>query len=106
MTTKEAGKKGIKGIKTIIYGRTLFVMSAFLVQFALFAVMFLWLREYSFYVYGFFVIVSIVVVLHLFRLWRDTGFKAGMDAAPCSSAGIRRIDLCICLSSAQYDSSA
>lgn len=66
MTTKEAGKKGIKGIKTIIYGRTLFVMSAFLVQFALFAVMFLWLREYSFYVYGFFVIVSIVVVLHLF----------------------------------------
>ncbi len=34
MQSEEMKKKGLKGVKTIIFGRTLIVVFAFLVQFA------------------------------------------------------------------------
>lgn len=58
--------KGIKSLKTIIYGRTLMVILAFLVQFASMIIGYLWLREYSFIIYGLFAVISGAVVLHLF----------------------------------------
>lgn len=67
MNTKEMKKKGIKGLKTIIYGRTLFVVLAFLLQFALLIGIFLWLREYSIFFYGIFILLSVAVILHLFN---------------------------------------
>ena len=44
----EMKKKGMKGVKTIIFGRTLIVVFAFLVQFALLTAIYIWLREYSY----------------------------------------------------------
>ena len=75
MNTKEVKKKGIKGIKTIIYGRTLFVVAAFLVQFLLLIVTFLWLKEYSFFFYGFFIVLSVAVIFHLFNSGGAPEFK-------------------------------
>lgn len=67
MKKEEERKKKIKKIKTLIYGRTLIVLLAFVAQFAFMYVSFLWLREYSYIVYGFFAVVSAIVVLHLFN---------------------------------------
>ena len=39
----EMKKKGMKGVKTIIFGRTLIVVFAFLVQFALLTAIYIWL---------------------------------------------------------------
>lgn len=57
----------MKKIKSLIYGRTLFVVLAFLVQFALIISTYIYLRDYSMVVYGIFVILGILVVLHLFN---------------------------------------
>ncbi len=67
MKKEEVKQKSIKGIKTLIYGRTLIVILAFLIQFALFFISYLWLREYSYIIYGFFAIISVMVVVHLFN---------------------------------------
>lgn len=67
MKKEEVKQKGIKGIKTIIYGRTLIVILAILVQFAFLIVGYLWLREYSYLLNGILMIVSFIVVLHLFN---------------------------------------
>ena len=57
----------MKKIKSLIYGRTLFVVLAFLVQFALIISTYIYLRDYSMVVYGIFVILGLLVVLHLFN---------------------------------------
>lgn len=57
----------LKKLKSIIYGRTVFVVLAFLVQFALMIVTYMHLRDYSLVVYGAFVIFGVLVVLHLFN---------------------------------------
>lgn len=57
----------LKKLKSIIYGRTVFVVLAFLVQFALMIVTYIHLRDYSLVVYGAFVILGALVVLHLFN---------------------------------------
>lgn len=75
MNTKEVKKKGIKGVKTIIYGRTLFVVAAILVQLLLLVVMYLWMREYSLFIYGAFIVLSVAVVLHLFNASGTPDFK-------------------------------
>ena len=67
MNTKEIKKKGMKGIKTIIYGRTTIVVLAILVQFLLLFLTYFWIRDYTFFVYGFFSVLSVIVVLHLFN---------------------------------------
>lgn len=67
MKKEEVKQKSIKGIKTIIYGRTLVVVLAFLIQFAFIIGSYLWLKEYSYIVYGLFAIISMLVVLHLFN---------------------------------------
>ena len=55
---KEWQIKGIRGIKTIIFGRTLIVAVAFIIQFLLLGVTFFWAKEYSGIVYaGFSVLV-------------------------------------------------
>ncbi|EEX22027.1 hypothetical protein BLAHAN_04994 [Blautia hansenii DSM 20583] len=48
MKKEEIKEKGIQGVKKIIFGRTLFVIFAFLIQFALLAVTYIWLRDYSY----------------------------------------------------------
>lgn len=68
-------KKGLKGVKTIIFGRTLIVVFAFLVQFALIIASFIWLRDYSFYIYAGFVVLGVLVLLHLFNSRGNPDFK-------------------------------
>ncbi|MDY3249149.1 MAG: cardiolipin synthase [Candidatus Choladocola sp.] len=75
MTFGELKEKGIKRAKTIIYGRTLLVVLAFLIQFALIVATFLFLREYSLIVYAVFSVMGILVVLHLFNGRETPEFK-------------------------------
>lgn len=67
MQSGEIKKKGIKGVKTIIFGRTLIVVFAFLIQFALIISTYIWLKEYSLFVYGGFVALGVLVVVHIFN---------------------------------------
>lgn len=71
MNREEPGKKKIKRIKVIIYGRTLIVLLAFLLQFIWMYLAYLWLREYSYLLYILFALISGVVILHLFNA-KDT----------------------------------
>ena len=75
MTAGEIKQKGIRGVKTIIYGRTLFVVLAFLLQFALIISTFVFLRDYSILIFYIFVVLGILVVLHLFNSMDDPEFK-------------------------------
>ena len=75
MKKEEIKEKGIQGVKKIIFGRTLFVIFAFLIQFALLAVTYIWLRDYSYVFYLLFVILSVSVVLHLFNSNESPDFK-------------------------------
>ena len=70
MKKEEIKEKGIQGVKKIIFGRTLFVIFAFLIQFALLAVTYIWLRDYSYVFYLLFVILSVSVVLHLLTVMK------------------------------------
>ena len=83
---EEIKEKGIQGVKKIIFGRTLFVIFAFLIQFALLAVTYIWLRDYSYVFYLLFVILSVSVVLHLFKSNESPDFKLP-DGAFCSVYG-------------------
>ncbi|MDD7388654.1 MAG: cardiolipin synthase [Lachnospiraceae bacterium] len=67
MTAGELKEKGIKRAKTIIYGRTVFVILAILVQFALMIAVYFHLREYSLLVYVAFGVIGLLVVLHLYN---------------------------------------
>ncbi|MGN0314878.1 MAG: cardiolipin synthase [Fusicatenibacter sp.] len=71
----ELKEKGIKGVKTIIYGRTLIVVLAFLIQFGLMIAAYLYLRDYSLAVYAAFVILGVLVTLHLFNGRQNPDFK-------------------------------
>lgn len=75
MELGELKKKGIKGVKTIIYGRTLFVVLAFIIQFALIIATYFYLRDYSLIIYAAFVILGVLVVLHLFNGRENPDFK-------------------------------
>ena len=75
MNTKEVKKKGIKGIKTIIYGRTVIVALAILIQFLLLFATYIWIAEYTIFVYGIFAVLSVMVVLHLFNSNGTPDFK-------------------------------
>jgi len=66
MKTEKTKRKSIKKLRTLIYGRTMMVIMTFLIQFFVMIIGYLWLREYSFIVYGLFAVISGVVVLHLF----------------------------------------
>lgn len=70
-------KKSIRGIKTVIYGRTLIVVLAFLIQIALMVCSYLWLRKYSYIVYTLFGVVALIVVLHLFNAKGAPDIKLG-----------------------------
>lgn len=72
---KEWKDKGIRGIKTLIFGRTLIVAVAFLIQFALLGVTFFWAREYSGMVYSGFSILGLFVLLHIFNSRGNPDFK-------------------------------
>lgn len=67
MKREDLNKKNIKRLKTIIYGRTLIVLLAFLLQFVFMYFSYLWLREYSYIAYSLFAVLSAIVVLHLFN---------------------------------------
>lgn len=67
MKREEVKRKSIKGIKTVIYGRTVIVVLAFLIQLALIVCSFLWLRNYSIFVYALFGLIGVIVLLHLFN---------------------------------------
>lgn len=75
MKIEEWKKKGIRGVKTIIYGRTLFVVLAFLIQFAFLAFGLVWLKRYSLIIYGLFLILGTIVVIHLFTGRETPEFK-------------------------------
>lgn len=75
MQSEEMKKKGLKGVKTIIFGRTLIVVFAFLIQFALIISSFIWLKDYSFYIYAGFVVLGVLVLLHLFNSRGNPDFK-------------------------------
>ena len=66
MSTKEI-KKNLGNIKTIIYGRTVILLLAFLAQLLLLVVGYFKLRNYSFLFYGLVVIISAIAVLHIFN---------------------------------------
>lgn len=67
MKKEEVKQKSIKRIKTVIYGRTLIVILAFLIQFAFIIGSYLWLRDYSYLLNAIFAVINIIVVLHLFN---------------------------------------
>ena len=67
MTAGELKEKGIKRARTIIYGRTVFVILAMLIQFAMLIAVYFHLRDYSLTVYGVFVFLGLLVVLHLYN---------------------------------------
>lgn len=72
---EELKLKGRKGIQTVIYGRTLFVVLAFAVQIALMLSFYLYLREYSIFMHGLFAVLGTFVVLHLFNGGENPDFK-------------------------------
>ena len=75
VNTKEIKKKGLKGVKTIIFGRTLMVVLAFVIQVLLLTSIYVWLRDYSYIFYLVFVLLSVTVVLHLFNSSGSPEFK-------------------------------
>ena len=72
---KEWQIKGIRGIKTIIFGRTLIVAVAFIIQFLLLGVTFFWAKEYSGIVYAGFSVLGLIALLHIFNSRGNPDFK-------------------------------
>lgn len=60
-------KKKFRNIKNIIYGRTIVVILAVLVQLGMILLSILKLKDYSFIMYIIFAVISVTVVLHLFN---------------------------------------
>lgn len=67
MSTRDWKKKKLGNIKTIIYGRTAILILGFGLQLAALAVGYFWLRNYSFLMYGVFLLISAIAVLHIFN---------------------------------------
>ena len=65
MEAKDIKKKGMNGVKMVIFGRTLIVLGAFLIQFLFVYLLYRTLEEHSLEVYGLFRILMVVVLLHL-----------------------------------------
>lgn len=65
MSTGNIRKKGIRWIKTLIFGRTLIVVCAFLIQFLVVYLLYRALEVHSLEVYALFRILMIIVLLHL-----------------------------------------
>ena len=72
---KEWQIKGSRGIKTIIFGRTLIVAVAFIIQFLLLGVTFFWAKEYSGIVYAGFSVLGLIALLHIFNSRGNPDFK-------------------------------
>lgn len=70
MEAKNIKKKGINGVKTIIFGRTLIVLCAFVIQFLFLYFLYRALAERSFEIYGLFRGLMAIV---LFRLLSSSG---------------------------------
>ena len=70
MEPKNIKKKGINGVKTIIFGRTLIVLCAFVIQFLFVYLLYRALEERSLEIYGLFRVLMAVV---LFRLLSSSG---------------------------------
>ena len=75
MQKNEIKEEGLKKVRKIIYGRTLVVAAAFLIQFALLLGGFIFLSDYSFALYGFFLIISASVVIYLYNARGIPDFK-------------------------------
>ncbi|MCR5254704.1 MAG: cardiolipin synthase [Acetatifactor sp.] len=60
-------RKKIRQLKRLIYGRTIVILLAVLVQLTMTYFMFAWLSSYSNYIYIGMLLISAVVVLHLFN---------------------------------------
>ena len=75
MQKNEIKAEGLKKVRKIIYGRTLVVAAAFLIQFALLLGGFIFLSDYSFALYGFFLIISASVVIYLYNARGIPDFK-------------------------------
>ena len=75
MQKNEIKAEGLKKVRKIIYGRTLVVAAAFLIQFALILGGFIFLSDYSFVLYGFFIIISASVVIYLYNARGIPDFK-------------------------------
>ena len=75
MQKNEIKTEGLKKVRKIIYGRTLVVAAAFLIQFALILGGFIFLSDYSFVLYGFFIIISASVVIYLYNARGIPDFK-------------------------------
>ena len=83
---KEWQIKGIRGIKTIIFGRTLIVAVAFIIQFLLLGVTFFWAKEYSGIVYAGFSVLGLIALLHIFNSRGNPDFKL-VDASAFTFSG-------------------
>ena len=75
MQRKEIKEEGLKKVRKIIYGRTLVVAAAFLIQFALLLGGFILLSDYSYALYGFFLIISASVVIYIYNARGNPDFK-------------------------------
>lgn len=64
---KDEKKKKLGNIKTVIYGRTAIILLGFLAQLLFLAVSYIWLRNYSAWFYGLFLVIAAVTVLHIFN---------------------------------------
>lgn len=67
MSMGERVNSTIRGIKTVIYGRTAMILLGFLAQLVLLCVGYILLRNYSYLFYAFFLSVSAVAVVYIFN---------------------------------------
>ena len=66
MSAEERGKTNRVNIKTVAYGRTAMILLGFLAQLLLLVVGYYLLSSYSFWFYGFFVLISVVALLNIY----------------------------------------
>lgn len=64
---KDEKKKKLGNIKTVIYGRTAIILLGFLAQLLFLVLSYIWLRSYSGWFYGLFLVIAVVTVLHIFN---------------------------------------
>ncbi len=67
MSIGEKVNTRLGAIKTVIYGRTAMILLGFLAQLIMLGVGYILLRNYSFFFYTFFLILSAIAVVHIFN---------------------------------------